>query len=525
MSSDGNNPMFDPFLKQWEEISNNIQEFFSKNNLVDQESDPTAPAFFEILDRLWQIERDPENQFSDQRSESWFHSFCNVNTSWNIQFAQPKVSGSPEDETWQQLLRKLEKQQQPFQRLEIRLPEVRQRRLQWFFIRIRQFFDRLINPYLQQIVEFTNNLLTVQQEFNQTVIQLQHEIVMRLLIERQISFNAEIVRLINQILQNILFSRQKRFNMVVKELLKHIPVAMEQNSTVLDQKIASLSHQKGELDTIRVTINRLLDAIPTIQTTPPRDAVGIPNPLIPESAKPADQNLYLQYENAFRGERATVLRQQSKYLNYFLGRTNVLDLGCGRGEFLELLKRNNVVAHGIESNPFMVEECRRNDLAVLQMDALASLAETAESSLGGIFSAMMIEHLRPESLFELIRRSFLALQPGAFLILETSNPVSLLVGGSTFHRDPTRVRLYHPETLKFLLEQNGFDPVVIENTGFLPESQRLRILPDFSGMSRIDPAVYDDIRHNFTWLNSYLCAPQEYAAIARKPPLKDDHEA
>src|SRR5262249_674779 len=138
----------------------------------------------------------------------------------------------------------------------------------------------------------------------------------------------------------------------------------------------------------------------------------------------------------YRSDEQLFVRQQQELAKYFLNASGpVVDLGCGHGTMLELLKARGIDSYGVEAFPRAVEACRKKGLAVREMDVFAHLAELNDSSLGGIFCSHLIEHFYPPDALRLIRDSYRVLTPGATLVLVTPNPKNLLILTEVFWLD------------------------------------------------------------------------------------------
>ncbi len=182
---------------------------------------------------------------------------------------------------------------------------------------------------------------------------------------------------------------------------------------------------------------------------------------------------YFLFEHRFRGSRTAIKERQRIYLEYFIGLKQVIDLGCGRGEFLELLKENGIPAIGVDSNPDMVEFCRDKNLEVEADDIFEYLSRLPDSSLDGIFSAQVIEHLSPQRIMKLLRLCAEKLNPGGAMIAETVNTNCSTALGN-FYLDPTHIRPVPFEMLGFMLKQEGF---IIKTTKFSSPVSGLAISP------------------------------------------------
>lgn len=217
---------------------------------------------------------------------------------------------------------------------------------------------------------------------------------------------------------------------------------------------------------------------------------------------------YAAFENRHRGDEQEVKKQQSQFLPYFQAKGEVLDLGCGRGEFLELCRENGIDAQGIDLNEQMVEICKDKGLDCRKGDILEALAEKQDNALGGIFSSQVIEHLSPPHLKRLIELAYSKLAPGGHIILETINPASVFALVQIYFLDLTHQKPIHPQTLKFLLESSGFVDLEIKYS--LPlEEEQLQTLPAADETASI-------LNRNIDSLNKLLYAPPNYAAIGLK---------
>lgn len=177
---------------------------------------------------------------------------------------------------------------------------------------------------------------------------------------------------------------------------------------------------------------------------------------------------YLEFENRFRGQSSEVKKEQEKYLPYFAGRRVVLDIGCGRGEFLELLRAQGVSeAYGIEINEEMIKHCREKGLRVVKQDALTHLKGLADGSLEGVFISHVVEHLPPADMLAMISLVHRKLGTGQYLLAETLNPQCLFSMGPYF-MDFSHVFPVHPLTFSFVLESQGFHGIEFLYRQYLP---------------------------------------------------------
>jgi len=181
------------------------------------------------------------------------------------------------------------------------------------------------------------------------------------------------------------------------------------------------------------------------------EPAGTPLPYGP-AGMPFD---YTRFAERFRGSEEYVKAGQQIYLPYFAGRRNVLDLGCGRGEFLELMGAAGVPARGIDVGPESVAVCRQKGLEAEVADLFPYLASQPEGSFDGIFCSQVVEHLPPERLPEMIKLAAGCLAPGGLIVMETPNPECLAIFATHFYLDPTHGRPVPHPLLVFYLEEFG----------------------------------------------------------------------
>jgi SAM-dependent methyltransferase len=221
---------------------------------------------------------------------------------------------------------------------------------------------------------------------------------------------------------------------------------------------------------------------------------------------------YVGFEDAFRGSSDDIQGRLRDYVPIFAGASDVLDIGCGRGEFLGLLREAGVSGRGIDLNDAMVAVCREKGFETTKADALSYLRGVPPGSLGGLFAAQVVEHLDPAYLTRLLEAAFDALRPGAPIVLETINPACWFAFFESYIRDITHVRPLHPDTLKFLLIASGFQQIEIRYRAPYPEHEKLQAL----AKSDVLGDVVDTLNGNVEKLNSLLFTHLDYAAVGRR---------
>lgn len=237
---------------------------------------------------------------------------------------------------------------------------------------------------------------------------------------------------------------------------------------------------------------------------------------IPVSTAPDVKSLnYFVFEERFRGDRRDIKNRQSVFLDYFESCKNVLDIGCGRGEFLELLKEAGIVAQGIDIDENMIEYCRSKGLDVLNSDAIKYLEGLEDKSLDGLFLDQVVEHLDPVYLINLLELCFKKLKYGYYIVIETVNPLSF-ISFSNFYIDLTHKRPIHPETLNFLLISSGFREIDKKFYSPLPDEAKLARMTMVDGMSDAEERLMETYNKNIDMLNNILYGPQDYAIVGKK---------
>ena len=262
---------------------------------------------------------------------------------------------------------------------------------------------------------------------------------------------------------------------------------------------------KRELE--RMSAHAAPAAAATVTTAPAASAEAFTSRL--------DAYKYVGFEDQFRGSRDAIRARLESYLPFFDGRSPVLDVGCGRGEFLDLLTSRGIAAEGIDLNPEMVEVCRARGLNVHHADAAGYLTAAADGSLGGVFAAQVVEHLDPAYLLRFLELAFHKLAPGGQIVLETLNPACWVAFFESYIRDITHVWPLHPETLKYLVTASGFGAASLEFRSPVPEQDRLQPIALRSANQELDELV-ETFNANVEKLNARMFTHLDYAVVARK---------
>lgn len=178
-----------------------------------------------------------------------------------------------------------------------------------------------------------------------------------------------------------------------------------------------------------------------------------------------DSDFYKEFENNFRGSREQIMKVLSNYdsfIDYILKIDNhpsLLDIGSGRGEWIQKCNEKGFTSIGLELNSEMVNDCRNLGLDIIQGDALSLLDQFSENSFSIVSAFHVVEHMNHENIKELIFKSKRILKSDGLLILETPSIDNLLVATKSFHLDPTHINPIHPDLLTFMIKKTGFNKV------------------------------------------------------------------
>lgn len=225
-----------------------------------------------------------------------------------------------------------------------------------------------------------------------------------------------------------------------------------------------------------------------------------------DSELPLDA-LYMFFEDQFRGTPEDIKQRVTVYLPVLeeagvaAGGPPVLDVGCGRGEWLDLLKEQGLPGRGVDLNEVLVEECRGRGLDVVHAEAVEYLRSLESESLAAVTGFHIIEHLKLETLIALLDETVRLLRPGGVAVFETPNPENVQVGSNTFYMDPTHRNPLPSPMMEFMLQSRGF-----------ARTRTLRLHP-YPQEARLPEDGTELVKR----LNAHFYGPQDYAVIGFKP--------
>lgn len=360
----------------------------------------------------------------------------------------------------------------------------------------------VIREELERLIQFEHRLILYAQQLTPYVDTKDRDVT-RLVVEVSSSIGAVSEEFSKRWESN--FARERRYEQRVEDL--------RASFGVVHQVTQTLKRELGQLQEAG-----LAASTSNVDVTVPHHRRSTPDGL----DQALDSYKYVLFENEYRGSTDDIRERLAAYLQHFDGATDVLDVGCGRGEFLDLLRERGVTARGIDTNHEMVQVCHGRGLSADLGDALTYLGGLPDASLGGLFSAQVVEHLEPGYLLQLLDTAFLKLRPGATLILETINAASWSAFFSSYIRDITHIRPLHPDTLRYFVTASGFQHVRVEYRSPLPVTIKLEPLPapdDGASSSDALPGLVTLVHtfnNNVEKLNRLLFADQDFAVIGER---------
>jgi 2-polyprenyl-3-methyl-5-hydroxy-6-metoxy-1,4-benzoquinol methylase len=263
-----------------------------------------------------------------------------------------------------------------------------------------------------------------------------------------------------------------------RELLRaqhtNFEAALERSAGAIQQRLSGDIEELqkrfwADFDQIRLEYETIIHG--ELRTMRQKASFSTPTAPAPPHAPSDFQDIdWLKFAEKFRGSEAAIQQRQQIYAVRFREHAPVLDIGCGRGEMLEVFRESGIEAHGIDLNHDSLAVCRGKGLQVESADLFAHLHALPDSSLGGVVCSQVVEHLPPERLPELIRLAHAKLRTGALLAIETPNPECLAIFATHFYLDPTHRHPIPPALMSFYLEEAGFGRIEVERLNPATES-------------------------------------------------------
>jgi O-antigen chain-terminating methyltransferase len=389
--------------------------------------------------------------------------------------------------------------------------------------RLTGFIWRIVGPSLQRQQEFNSALID---HINRNVAL--HRDTTRAL-EGQSAWLRNLLSAILQVQSRLIVYLQTitwYVDTKDRAMAGELRYALEQRTTGLADGLSAVGSELlkrwetlGSVQQLALSLKRELDHEHARSSPAPGGASSGAQPVTSSSStltRPLEAFRYVGFEDRYRGSREEIRERMTAYLPFFRQADNVLDVGCGRGEFLELLREAGVPSKGIDVNPEMVEQCRAAGLSVVEGDALAYLNSIEDRSLGGLVAAQVVEHLTPDYLLQFLETAYHKLRPGSPIILETINPACWSAFFDAYLRDITHVQPLHPDTLKYLLTATGYSNISIRFSSPYPGIAKLKSVPTEMAAPPELQRLTDAFNANVTNLNELLFSNRDYAVIGSR---------
>lgn len=365
----------------------------------------------------------------------------------------------------------------------------------------RGFLDR-------RATEALRPTLARQQEWNSNVVRILNGFIAEE--SRAIAHLREISAALIQYAQRLLPTADARDRVASGYATLRSELILE----AFDRRLESLHRRidglKGLVDRVEVIGAEVRAVRETLESKAPSPE------LARAAADAAESSAYVAFENRFRRSDEALTSRFAKHAGDFSkapAGSTILDLGCGRGEFLQALSKAGLKGRGVESNASAVAACQAKELDVVRGDLIEFLKTVDTGSAGGVFAAQVAEHLPPPVLQALLVEAHRVLKMDGVLILETVNPRSVTGLLEVFNRDLTHQKPLHPETLSFLATAAGFADVRVE---MLSPVEPLSQLRRIDGSSAVPATVVEAFNENVDRLNALLYGSLEYALHARR---------
>jgi SAM-dependent methyltransferase len=344
----------------------------------------------------------------------------------------------------------------------------------------------------QSAIETTRR---IQQDYNDWLAKLD-----------QVRFAATPSEPINEQLNRLLSLQIQYFQRITPWMDAKIQELRTEENHNVTYHVGSLLSQLNELQLQIAAVQRqVLSGLTT--TTPPE-----PGKIAPAQTTEKDFR-YHAFEQIFRQPSEGLKEALRSYLPVFTNAPEpIVDLGCGRGEFLQLMKESGKNAYGVDFSQYEVEQLNASGLTAFAGDIQEHALKLEQESIGGVFCAQVVEHLQPDAVYRILSELHRAMKANAPLVIETVNPLSVFAYHHLFFKDPTHVFPVHPDTLVFMLRYTGFRDVQAHLITPVPVQQRLPEprKEDFS------PAAFEYLKTITNRLNDLLYDSLEYYVVGLK---------
>ncbi len=280
-----------------------------------------------------------------------------------------------------------------------------------------------------------------------------------------------------------------------------IPAVVDRGNLLID-RLAS------ELDEVASLVERSLLSEPLPAPTPGPKEKGLSDAL---------KEIQPRLVEAFRGSEEEIRHRLDRYLPVLLEAGSVLDLGCGRGELLLMLRDAGIEAVGLERDPALLQAARRRGLELIDGDVATSLAEQPDEAWGAVTAIHLLEHLESVHVLEVLAEVRRILRPGGLLLVECPNPHTLRVGAAEYWIDPTHLRPLLPETLQLFLTASGLRVDRVDYLHPYPADQKLSSVANEGAVPDESTGLNRRVDTLIGRLDDLLNGPRDFVITASKP--------
>jgi glycosyltransferase involved in cell wall biosynthesis/SAM-dependent methyltransferase len=332
----------------------------------------------------------------------------------------------------------------------------------------------------------------------------------------------ELVPIVNQLNElRAYVGRQQMGPALLQQVGEH-EEKLRQLALLVDDVRGSVAWQRQLRAEDRTELNLMLSRLQPM-TAVGEQAGGSANGHPEDGERPAEDfrlaAFYEAHQQRFRGTSEEIRRRLEIYVPHARDAATacdgapLLDIGPGRGEWLQLLRENGIAAYGVDVNTRFVQDAKKAGLDARLEDGLSHLRSLPDASLAAITAFHVVEHIPTQLIVDLVDQSLRTLRVGGLLVLETPNPLNVLVGAAWFNLDPTHVRPIHPLFLEFVLENRGFANV---RTLVLhpPTEERLEV-PQQSG---------ETVRRMAELINQHFYTGQDFAVLGHRADTRERSE-
>jgi 2-polyprenyl-3-methyl-5-hydroxy-6-metoxy-1,4-benzoquinol methylase len=366
-------------------------------------------------------------------------------------------------------------------------------------------------PALEQIQRDLNQLYDLSDARSSAA-----NLLMKSFLDRQHEFNASTVHLVNDMLDYLRKTTARLSQLMAVQIQYFLQITPWMDAKVNELRLEenhNVTHHVGELLQKIELIHQRLSWVETLAREAQSRQIVTQQMDVPPAAKEKDLRYHL-FQQAFRASEPSIHEGMKRYLDLFASSPEpIVDIGCGRGEFLQLMKDAGKRAYGIDSSEYEVQRLKTAGFQVIAGDVLEHLEKLDSESIGGVFCSQVVEHLSPELVQRTLTMLSRVMKPGSPIVIETVNPLSVFGYHHVFFKDPTHIFPVHPETLIFMMRYSGFQEIKLQMITPVPEQQRLP-LPKKENSSA---ELYDYLRTVTQQLNQLLYNSLEYYVVATRP--------